>query len=1071
MNHFDQFQQKMQDAGLSSSAIAAFQHSYSSLVTGDSGCIAESDLTPATEVPYLQEIQKTITADASLLNQTVVLKLNGGLGTSMGLDKAKSLLHVKGQDTFLDLMAKQVIHLRKAHNSKVKFMLMNSFSTSEDTMRFLSKYPELELDDIELMQNKAPKVNAETLQPATWEMNPSKEWCPPGHGDLYPSLEGSGKLDALIAAGYKYMFVSNSDNLGATLDLDLLTYFSTSNAPFLMECCERTENDKKGGHLATRIADGRLILRESAQCDKADVDSFQNITTHRYFNTNNLWIRLDALAAQLQDTGPTGGLKLPMIKNAKTVDPTDATSTQVIQLETAMGAAIECFSGAAAIVVPRDRFVPVKKSDDLLMLRSDAYVISKSHIPQLAPERQGLAPLITLDAKHFKLVSQLEAAGAIPSLVNCTRLKVTGPIVFAPGVILTGDVTIVNHDASKAVKTVMAGTYDNTTLDLTEAPGLDPLAVTTVSTTPIAGQKPGTSGLRQKTKTFQTTHYLENFIQATFNALDPAVVKNGTVVISGDGRFYNTTAIQIIVKMAVAAGVTTLWIGQHGLLSTPAMSCVIRNRHEHDATVQRPFGGFILSASHNPGGPDEDFGIKFNGANGGPAPESVTEAIYQHTTSLSSYALASDFPMVNISEVGVTTVSSDDATRTVTIDVFDPTEDHVVLLKSLFDFPALTQLMARPDFSLVYDSMHGVNGPYAQRIFVTELGGPASCCINGIPKEDFNGSHADPNLTYAVDLVKAMGVTATGQPVDATNPVTAYPTFGSAADGDADRNMILGAQFFVTPSDSVALLAAQATTCIPYFKTHGLKAVARSMPTSGALDRVATHLGLKMFEVPTGWKFFGNLMDSACVYDKEEYTPLICGEESFGTGSNHIREKDGMWATLAWLSILATKNSDASLPLVSVQDIVTDHWRTYGRNYYCRYDYEGVAKQGALDMMASLITSSIELLTARVEDTRVLAGFVLTTVDEFTYADPVDKSVSYHQGIRLLFSDGSRIIFRLSGTGVQGATVRMYVEKYEPASGQLMDKTADALGPLITLGLAFSQLETYVSRSSPTVIT
>lgn len=1090
---WSQFESKMKLANISVNAIDAFEYAYKSLLTGKSGNIAENDLSPATDLDSLTDIKSktssfskefhkmTLDEKNDLLNQTVVVKLNGGLGTSMGLDKAKSLLTVKNDSTFLDLMAQQTLYLQKqqqtgegvngsssssSSGTGVKFVLMNSFSTSADTMDFLEKkYPQMVATEdmkaeLEMMQNMVPKVNASTMEPAEWTKNTTKEWCPPGHGDLYPSLVGSGKLKTLLAQGVKYMFVSNSDNLGATLDMELLAYFAKSDKSFLMECCERTENDKKGGHLATRKTDGRLILRESAQCAKEDEKHFQNIKLHRYFNTNNLWIRLDHLSDEL--TKSNGVIKLPMIKNSKTVDPKDATSTAVFQLETAMGAAIECFAGSSAVCVPRNRFAPVKKTDDLLMLRSDAYELTPDFRPILSPKCLN-APIVSLDSKHFKLVQQLEAALVgkdVPSLVQCSRLTVKGPVAFASNVIFVGDVTVVNESAE--VKTILPGTYKDMIVNLTENPGLGPLKISHIPTLPIDGQKPGTSGLRKKTKTFMEGHYLHNFIQSCFNSISPTELKNGTVVISGDGRYYNPEAIQILIQMAVAAGVTSIWIGQNGLLSTPAVSAVIREREGGFI----PFGGFILSASHNPGGPTEDFGIKYNGANGGPAPESVTEMIYEHTKSVTSYAIASDFPIMDLSQPKVTTVTSDDKSRQVTVQVFDCTEDHVTLLKSIFDFKSLSQLIARKDFSLVYDSMHGVNGPYAHAIFVKELGGPESYLINGVPKDDFNGGHADPNLTYAKDLVKAMGVDSKGQPVIGGDIV--YPSFGAAADGDADRNMILGTQFFVTPSDSLAIIAANAANCIPYFKTNGLKAVARSMPTSGAVDLVAAKLGLLMFEVPTGWKFFGNLMDSAVVYGKQDYTPFICGEESFGTGSDHIREKDGMWAVLAWLSIIAAKNeASESDELITVEKIVTEHWKTYGRNYYCRYDYEGVDKAGAEAMMAYMATSGAKAVLSGID----LNGFELDTLDEFTYEDPVDGSISSHQGIRFIFTDKSRVVFRLSGTGVAGATVRMYVEKYEAPEGNLVQLTSDALGPLISVGLALSKLESYVKRKAPTVIT
>lgn len=1077
-NHIALFEAKMREEGLSDAAIKAFGSSYAALVSGQSGMIAEDDITPAAAIPYLDNgtedsIRNKIKANHALLKETVVLKLNGGLGTSMGLDKAKSLLTVKGEDTFLDIMAKQVLHLRETHDSNVRFILMNSFSTSSDTLDYLKKYPTLGGDtELEMMQNKAPKVNAETLEPATWSANPAKEWCPPGHGDLYPSLAGSGTLDALLAQGVKYMFVSNSDNLGATLDMDLLTYFAESDKPFLMECCERTENDKKGGHLATRTSDGQLILRESAQCAKSDEEHFQNITRHRFFNTNNLWVRLDRLKTELEKHG--GVMPLPMIKNVKTVDPKDPSSTRVFQLETAMGAAIESFQGAGAVCVPRTRFAPVKKSDDLLMLRSDAYVMTSDFRPVLSTACRGKAPIVSLDSKHYKLVQQLEStisgnsANAIPSLVQCKKLTIRGHVLFSPDVVLRGEVTVVN--SSDEPKTLRSGQYDNTEVDLTTEPGLGPFKISKVSTQPIAGQKPGTSGLRQKTRTFMTGTYLHNFVQSVLNALPLGMKRGGTLVISGDGRYYNREAIQIIIKMAVAAGVSRVWIGKDGLLSTPAVSAVIRERRtqQSSSSQQAAFGGFILSASHNPGGIDEDFGIKYNCENGGPAPESVTNAIYENTKTISTLELAADFPDIDLSVLGTSVIRASDDSRSVTIEIFDAAEDHVKLLKEIFDFPAIRQLISRPDFSFRYDSMSGVQGPYARRVFIDELGAPESSLINATPLEDFGGRHADPNLTYAVELTALLGLDAKGQAMDSPGSKD-FPDFGAAADGDADRNMILGRQFFVTPSDSLAILAANAHV-IPYFASRGgLKGVARSMPTSGALDRVATKLGVAFFEVPTGWKFFGNLMDSKVVYGKEDYTPFICGEESFGTGSNHIREKDGMWAVLAWLSILAEKNAVAdSTTLVSVEDIVKAHWAEYGRNYYCRLDYEGVDKSAAQDMMTTMASLTKDTAASLMDNS---SDFVLASTDEFTYVDPVDESISRHQGIRFIFEDGSRVVFRLSGTGVAGATIRMYVEKYEPPEGNLGQTPSDALGPLIDIGLRVSKLQERTGRDAPTVIT
>jgi len=440
---------------------------------------------------------------------------------------------------------------------------------------------------------------------------------------------------------------------------------------------------------------------------------------------------------------------------------------------------------------------------------------------------------------------------------------------------------------------------------LTAAPGLGALRVTPVKTKSIEGQKPGTSGLRKKTKVFQTPNYLENFVQSTFDAIVAAGtdITTGTLLIGGDGRFFNNEAIQIITKMAVANGVTRVWIGENGLLSTPAVSCIIRER---GPAYQKAFGSFILTASHNPGGPDEDFGIKYNCENGGPAQEFLTDAIFENTRAIAEYKTCPKFPVIDLAAVGNTRVLSKDGGMEVNVEVISSTDAHVDLLRSVFDFPAIKGLLSRDDFSIVYDSMHGVNGPYARKVFCGEFGLDESIMMNSIPKDDFNGCHADPNLTYAKELVEVMGLDKTGAAVDVGG--RKVPNFGAAADGDGDRNMILGDQFFVTPSDSLAVIAANAD-CIPFFSSQGgLKAVARSMPTSGAVDLVAKELNLNLFETPTGWKFFGNLMDSKDLFGGVDYTPFICGEESFGTGSNHIREKDGLWAVLAWLNIVASFN-------------------------------------------------------------------------------------------------------------------------------------------------------------------
>nr|XP_009617656.2 phosphoglucomutase, cytoplasmic isoform X1 [Nicotiana tomentosiformis] len=616
-----------------------------------------------------------------------------------------------------------------------------------------------------------------------------------------------------------------------------------------------------------------------------------------------------------------------------------------------------------------------------------------------------------------------------------------------------------------------------------------------VETTPFEGQKPGTSGLRKKVylkriklnqiqtnssfrcmisavsstlphfrgdfrrstvKVFIQPHYLQNFVQATFNALGADRVKGATLVVSGDGRYYSKDAIQIITKMAAANGVRRVWIGQNGLLSTPAVSAVVRERVGADGS--KATGAFILTASHNPGGPHEDFGIKYNMENGGPAPEGITNKIYENTTTLKDYLIAEGLPDVDISTTGVSSFEGPEGKFDV--DVFDSTSDYLKLLKSIFDFPSIQKLLSSPNFSFCYDALHGVAGVHAKRIFVAELGANESSLVNCVPKEDFGGGHPDPNLTYAKELVARMGLSTThSEP----NP----PEFGAAADGDGDRNMILGKRFFVTPSDSVAIIAANAVQAIPYF-SGGLKGVARSMPTSAALDVVAKHLNLKFFEVPTGWKFFGNLMDAGMC--------SICGEESFGTGSDHIREKDGIWAVLAWLSILAYKNKDnlGGGNLVTVEDIVRQHWATYGRHYYTRYDYENVDVGAAKELMAHLV----KLQSSLDEVNKIIKGIhsdsdvsSVVHADEFEYKDPVDGSVSKHQGIRYLFEDGSRLVFRLSGTGSEGATIRLYIEQYEKDSSKIGRDSQEALAPLVEVALKLSKMQEYTGRSAPTVIT
>jgi len=472
-----------------------------------------------------------------------------------------------------------------------------------------------------------------------------------------------------------------------------------------------------------------------------------------------------------------------------------------------------------------------------------------------------------------------------------------------------------------------------------------------------------------------------------------------------------------------------------------------------------PFGGFICSASHNPGGINDDFGIKYNCENGGPCPEKMTDLMVEWTAKIEEYQICADLPDIDLSTPATYKVGDK------TVEVFDAVEDHMELLKKCFDFEAIKKLLAREDFSMTFDCMSGVQGPYARGIIEGALGAKEGTCKNADPKPDFGGpesawhGHADPNLTHAVELVKDMGLNKEGQKVDTGKPI---PNFGVAADGDADRNMILGSQFFCSPSDSLAMIVANSDS-IPQFK-DGLKGCARSMPTSGALDRVAEKLKIECFEVPTGWKFFGNLMDSGTSYfpDKKQYTPFICGEESFGTGADHVREKDGMWAALAWLQILATK-TDKKGELVSLEDIANDHWKEYGRNYYTRYDYEGVDKPKAEEMMKMMGELKLE--------GQEFDGMKMSKNDVFEYTDPVDGSVSKNQGVRLLFGDGSRIIFRLSGTGVAGATIRLYLEKYTAPDGDLSLHQFDVVKPLAKIALEISKLKEFVDRDAPTIIT
>ncbi|KAL6777196.1 PGM1 [Auxenochlorella protothecoides x Auxenochlorella symbiontica] len=556
-------------------------------------------------------------------------------------------------------------------------------------------------------------------------------------------------------------------------------------------------------------------------------------------------------------------------------------------------------------------------------------------------------------------------------------------------------------------------------------------SVVSKPTKPIEGQKTGTSGLRKKTKVFQSENYLANWIQSLFLALGEEA-KGKTIALGGDGRYFNKEAVQIILKLAAGNGLKKVVVGKDAITATPAMSAIIRRR--------KLYGGLIMSASHNPAGPDEDWGIKFNYSAGEPAPEKITDKIYGFTQSIQELKIA-DFPDVDLSKLGTTSFGDFE------VEVIDYTTDYFDELREVFDFAKLRSFFANPRFSFVYDALHAVTGAYASRLFVDELGASPDALLNCVPKEDFGGGHPDPNLTYAHELVERLFGT------DA-------PDFGAASDGDGDRNMILGRSFFVTPSDSVAVIAANAQAAIPYFSA-GLKGVARSMPTSGALDRVAKRLNLPFHETPTGWKFFGNLMDAGQC--------SICGEESFGTGADHVREKDGLWAVLAWLSILATKNEGRGegAALVSVRDVVTEHWRTYGRNFYSRYDYEGVESERAEKVMAHLTESVIDNVQPGTE----LGGRVLETADNFAYTDPIDGSVAKGQGIRVVFRDGSRIIFRLSGTGSAGATIRMYVETYRDDPADFDRDAQDVLAGIIATALELSDLPALTGRDKPTVIT
>ncbi len=541
--------------------------------------------------------------------------------------------------------------------------------------------------------------------------------------------------------------------------------------------------------------------------------------------------------------------------------------------------------------------------------------------------------------------------------------------------------------------------------------------IRTVQTTPYLDQKPGTSGLRKKVPVFQQKNYAENFIQSVFDSLEGFAGK--TLVIGGDGRYFNREVIQIAIRMAAANGFGRVIVGQGGILSTPAASHLIRKR--------KAFGGIILSASHNPGGPKEDFGIKYNAENGGPAPEKLTDAIFERTKKISRYKIA-DFDPIDIDTIAITSAGG------MTVEVVDPVTDYAELMESLFDFDAIRKMFAG-GFRMRFDAMHAVTGPYAKEILENRLGAPDGTSRNFVPLPDFGGHHPDPNLVHAKHLYdEMMGPNA--------------PDFGAASDGDGDRNLVIGKGIFITPSDSLAMLAANAHLA-PGYK-DGLKGIARSMPTSGAADRVAEKMGVGMYETPTGWKFFGNLLDAGMA--------TICGEESAGTGSDHVREKDGLWAVLLWLNILAARGESA-------REIASKHWATYGRNYYSRHDYEEVEADRANALVAELRARLGSLPGSSVR------GMKIAAADDFAYHDPVDGSVSEHQGIRILFEGGSRVVIRLSGTGTSGATLRLYVERYEPDPARHDIDTQEALADLIAAADDIAGIHSHTGRAAPSVIT
>lgn len=562
------------------------------------------------------------------------------------------------------------------------------------------------------------------------------------------------------------------------------------------------------------------------------------------------------------------------------------------------------------------------------------------------------------------------------------------------------------------------------------------LTVLTYGTTPISGQTTGTSGMRKKAKVLVTEpRFLPNWIQSLFNALGGrSSLKGKALILGGDGRFYNKVGAQTILRMAAANGIEHVIVGRDGILTTPAVSAMIPAR--------KAVGGIILTASHNPAGPDGDWGIKYNTETGAPALEALTAQIYNQTLAISEYHMADLGADIDLSTEGITSF----AAGKFIVEVVNPVTDYCSRLKDIFDFNAIRTLVSRPDFSLLFDAMHASTGEYAHVILEKELGCPTGSVINGTPLEDFGGGHPDPNLTYAAQLVELLD----------PEKNFAAPQFGAASDGDGDRNMILGRGVFVSPGDSVAIIADHAKQAIPYFQRSELKGVARSMPTSSALDRVAEKLSIPIFETPTGWKYFTSLMDAGKI--------SICGEESFGTSSDHIREKDGLWAVLSWLSILAFKNAKTKIgELVTVEDILIEHWKKYGRTYNMRYDFEEVEAEAG-DSVMSRLRGMI--------DGRVPLPVSIANIDEFEYRDPVDGSVASQQGIRLVMQNNARAVFRLSGTGSAGATIRIYFENYEfpSASSEVIDPKV-IFADVVQTVMEAAKVTEITGRKSPTVIT